>query len=341
MRLDRFITLNVVKPLRRALVAPPASRLASLPVLMYHSISDAAETGVHPYYRVCTSPGRFREQMQCLKDHGYQGVTLGAGLASLNRDATSLFARGADSENGVAGRPNSQLPTPNSQLSPVVLTFDDGFRDFYTAAGPILREFGFTATMYLPTAFIGSKSKIENRKSKMDALLPGHYAARRQFNGRDCLAWNEVRELHGAGIEFGSHTVNHPKLTEMSWPQIQSEIANSKSEIENHLGAPCPAFAYPYAFPQADREFVARFMDLLKSSGYETNVTTQIGRHHPGGDGLQIKRLPANQADDPPFLAAKLDGDYDWLGHYQSLSKTLRRGRTVPPQSSKTEKPKL
>ena len=66
----------------------------------------------------------------------------------------------------------------------VVLTFDDGYRDFYTDAFPILASFGYTATVYLPTQHIGE-----------DTLA---------FNGTACLTWNQVRELEKAGIEFGS-----------------------------------------------------------------------------------------------------------------------------------------
>ncbi len=68
------------------------------------------------------------------------------------------------------------------------------------------------------------------------------------------------------------------------------------------------------------------------AAGYETNVTTQLGRHRPGDDALQIKRLPVNQDDDLPLFAAKLVGAYDWLGRFQSLSKMLRRRRKMPRQ---------
>ena len=84
MRPDRFITLNLVQPLRRALVTRHASPVNSLPVLMYHSISDDPERGMRPYYRVCTGPQCFREQMHWLKNNGYCGVTLNDGLTWLD-----------------------------------------------------------------------------------------------------------------------------------------------------------------------------------------------------------------------------------------------------------------
>jgi peptidoglycan/xylan/chitin deacetylase (PgdA/CDA1 family) len=333
MRFDRFITLNLVQPFRRSLlrigwgegerspdevhITRHSSLVTSLPVLMYHSISDEPEPGVRSYYRISTSPARFREQMQWLKDNGYRGVSLSEGLKS-----------------------KSKIENRKSKIEKAVLTFDDGFRDFHTSAWPILREFGFSATMYLPTAFIGSKSEIGNRKSEM-LLSPSECrpSQHRCFHGKECLSWEEIQELHRAGIEFGSHTVHHPELVNLPWPEIESEIRDSKSEIENHLGHPCAAFAYPYAFPQTRRDFVDRFKDLLMTGGYETCVTTQLGRHRPGGDALQIKRLPVNQDDDLPLFAAKLAGAYDWLGRFQSLSKTIRRGRNAAGRASKSGKP--
>jgi peptidoglycan/xylan/chitin deacetylase (PgdA/CDA1 family) len=368
MRLDRFITLNLVQPGRRLLVKPPSpqggegrgevalsslkSQLSTLnsllPVLMYHRIAADPEPGVHPYYRVCTSPQRFREQMQWLKEHGYQGVSLGEALAWQASNSKFKSAIGKDE---VSQPVNFQPSTINPKL--VALTFDDGFQDFYTDAWPALQEFGFTATMYLPTAFISDQrrafapqTKTESRKQKAETipdpgaqtpelLIQSAIGNRQSATGSAinhqpstkpyCLNWSEIKELHRDGIEFGSHTVNHPELVELTRPEIESEIQNSKLEIENHLGTACTAFAYPYAFPQADPDFVERFRDLLATAGYHSNVTTQIGRHESGHDLLQIKRLPVNQADDLALFAAKLTGAYDWLGKIQGLSKTLRR----------------
>ena len=287
MRLDRLVTLNLVLPFRRAF----ASRATSLPVLMYHSISDEVEVGQRPYYQVCTSLQRFRGQMRHLEDNGCRGVTLSAGLAWLNSRPDSNSARR------------------------VAITFDDGFSNFYTDAFPILQHYGFSATMYLPTAFIGQSHqpfKPATRNSQIST-------------DRKCLTWAEVKELHRAGIEFGSHTVHHPKLIDLSWPEIQSEIQDSKAQIEAGLGGRVRTFAYPYAFPQTRRDFVDRFKDLLMAAGYQTCVTTQIGRHLPGSDPLQIRRLPVNSSDDAQLFQAKLDGSYDWLAVPQAMIKLVKK----------------
>lgn len=306
MRLDRFITLNLVQPLDRLRITHHKSRIASLPILMYHSISDDSEPGVSPYYRICTGLQRFREQMQCLKASGYCGVTLSDGLAWLGTENQKSESRKQKTEIGSRRIQPSTISLQPSVLCPrpAALTFDDGFHDFYTQAFPILQQHGFSATMYLPTAFIGSE--------------------RRSFKSRECLTWTETRELHRAGIEFGSHTVHHPELVDLPWPGIRSEITDSKIQIENQLAAPVKTFAYPYAFPQTRRDFVGRLKDLLMAGGYETCVTTQIGRHRTGADPLEIKRLPVNSGDDDKLFQAKLAGGYDWLALPQTVIKKIK-----------------
>lgn len=249
---------------------------------MYHSISDTAEAGVSEYYHVCTSPQRFAEQMDCLAARGWRGVSLSEGLADLQKE-----------------RPGNTPKSDNQKL--FAITFDDGFRDFHISAFPVLHRHGFSATMYLPTAFINHE--------------------RRSFKGRECLTWSEVRDLHRAGIEFGSHTVNHPSLVDLPWAEIRIELQDSKTAIEQELGEAIAAFGYPYAFPQAQPQFVRDFRALLATTGYSSCVTTAIGRAHDSGDRLCLPRLPANSADDALLLEAKLTGAYDWVAFPQRLRK--------------------
>ena len=278
-RLDRLLTLYGARFLRHRRARKPF-----LPILMYHSISDDAESGVHGYYRVTTSPARFREQMLWLKDHGYTTVTLEDGL------------------NRLKIKPSDPVSADRDRNA--VLTFDDGYLDFLTHAWPILAEFGMTATVFLPTAFIGNQPKT--------------------FKGRECLIWPLVRELHDQGISFGSHTVNHVQLHGLNWAGILKELSDSRHCLEDQLGHPVHDFAYPYAYPSSDHVFCDRLDTVLQECGYQHGVNTVIGTAGSGDDKMRLKRLPVNECDDMTFFNVKLDGGYDWLETGQRIVKRLK-----------------
>ena len=276
-RFDRFATLYVVSPLRRA----TSHRQPSVPILMYHSISNDAELGIHPYYRTSTSPQQFATQIRYLHESGYRTATLAEIAGILNAPSTATDKR-------------------------VVITFDDGYRDFYSEAFPVLNQYGFTATMFLPTAYI-SDSRV-------------------RFKGRDCLTWKEVQELKRYGILFGSHTVNHPQLRELNMGAVNEEIVKSKLTIEEKLGCVVDTFAYPYAFPQTDGDFKKLLRDSLRRAGYQNGVCTTVGRANRRSETLFLERLPVNSCDDTPLFAAKLGGAYNWVGTSQYASKMVKAG---------------
>jgi peptidoglycan/xylan/chitin deacetylase (PgdA/CDA1 family) len=279
-RLDRLITLYGLVPF----LSHQWARKPFLPILMYHSISDDPENGVHGYYRLNTSIARFREQMFWLKEHGYATVNLAEGLKYLKINNTNQI--GSD------------------QNRKVVLTFDDGYADFLTNAWPILAELDMSATVYLPTSFIGKQSKI--------------------FKGRKCLTWRQVLELYDQGIFLGTHTANHVQLHDLSWPDIEKELLDSRRCLENQLGHPVHEFAYPYAYPSADHSFCKRLNTSLQSCGYQYGVNTMIGTVTYGDDNMRLKRLPVNDADDMTFFKAKLEGMYNWLETGQKTVKAVK-----------------
>jgi peptidoglycan/xylan/chitin deacetylase (PgdA/CDA1 family) len=163
----------------------------------------------------------------------------------------------------------------------------------------------FGASVFLPTSFIGEST-------------------RQRFKGRECLTWPEVRDLGRRGVSFGSHTATHAVLHGLPWPQVRTELRHSREAMERATGVPVTTFAYPYAFPQQDRVFVARFCGELREQGYRACVTTVIGRHAPGDDPLRVKRLPVNEADDVRLFSAKLAGAYDWVGALQAAWKRIK-----------------
>ena len=251
---------------------------SQVPILMYHSISDGDEKNARPYYQTNTSPQVFAEHMRFLYDNKYSIISL--------RDMPEFL------ENGKC-----------EGIKPVVITFDDGFRDFYLEALPILCKYNFRATMFLPTKFIGEK--------------------RMRFMGKECLCWREVRECQGHGVEFGSHSVSHPVLTSVTKEKVVSEVKESKEAIEDKTGTAVKSFSYPYAFPETKRKFTIYLRSVLRKCGYKNGVTTIIGTATER-DGLYfMKRIPVNLHDDLRFFMAKLVGCYNWLHAFQYLKKRV------------------
>ncbi|PYU09511.1 MAG: hypothetical protein DMG29_19500, partial [Acidobacteria bacterium] len=163
MRLDRAISVHLSHPVSRRLIK---GRGARIPILMYHAIKEGTGTR-HPYYETNTSPQVFAQQMQFLRENSYTVLSLEGALSYLQ-----------------AGMTNGKC---------VVITFDDGNRDFFTQAYPILSKYNFAATVFLVTGLL----KDDNS----------------DHNGTDHLTWREVQELHANGVQIGSHAVTHPELT--------------------------------------------------------------------------------------------------------------------------------
>lgn len=269
-RLDRFLTLYFFHPLAKH------RRLSSehkVPILMYHGISGLQKKGSHPYYETSTSPGVFARQMGFLKESGYRVIGLS--------DIKSIFSNSG-----------------NRGEKQVAITFDDGLADFHANAFPILNQYRYPATVYLPAGLMGHR-----------------------VNGQACMTWAQVRDLAAKKIAFGSHSLTHPMLVDLGPAELEREIRHSKDRIESELGQQIDSFSYPYAFPEHNGGFLKRYSNLLETSGYRIGVTTIIGTAVTRDNCLFLKRLPGNDYDDLQFFAAKLEGAYDWLHLGQIIFK--------------------
>ena len=200
---------------------------ASVPVLMYHSVSDRATPAFQPY---AVGPHQFREHMAVLADRGCRMLTLSQRAAAM-RDHTSV----ADS-------------------NAVVLTFDDAFLDFHTTALPILAEFGFPATLYVPSAFVG---------------LTSHWLQKEGEATRPIMSWSALAEAVDAGVEVGSHSRSHADLDLIGKHQLRAEVADSKSELEDQLQTSVVSFAYPFGHNNA------AVRSELVTAGYSSGVAVR------------------------------------------------------------------
>ncbi len=172
----------------------------------------------------------------------------------------------------------------------VAITFDDGYL-----------KHGFKATVFIVSGFAGEQA--------------------RGSNGNSFMSWSQIREIQSQGMEIGSHTVTHPQLHAMPSKQVEKEVSESKRAIEEKVGAAVTSFAYPYAFPEQDRQFAKGLRESLKQQGYESAVSTIIGTARRGNDAFFLPRIPVNSYDDLRFFDVKLNRGYDWLHSLQYLRK--------------------
>lgn len=173
-----------------------------LPILMYHRV---ALTGASSTVRYRVTPEQFEEQLHYLQNEGYHSINLEDWHYTMER----------------------KMPLPGKA---VVLTFDDGYLDFKTYAWPLLKKYGFLATVFLVTDNIG---ELNSWDSVYGEELP-------------LLGWKDIRQLQEEGVEFGSHTASHPYLTSLSSAEIVREGARSRATLVHALGRVVKSFAYPY-----------------------------------------------------------------------------------------------
>jgi glycosyltransferase involved in cell wall biosynthesis/peptidoglycan/xylan/chitin deacetylase (PgdA/CDA1 family) len=198
-----------------------------VPVLLYHRVADEGPSALSDY-RV--RPNAFEQQMRFLRRHGYHTIT-SADLERHHRERCPMRGR------------------------PVLITFDDGYRDFYEVALPILRRFGFTAEVFLPTDLIGGKADRDRRHGAPAELM----------------SWEEIGIAQQQGIRFGSHLATHTPATGLRAEALLREAARSRAELEQRLGCEVRSVALPYG--ACDE----RSIRILRLCGFTHIFTTEAG----------------------------------------------------------------
>lgn len=219
---------------KEAYQKPPEGLSVALPVIVYH--------GVRPNYLGETAE---------IKRYTVEPVTLDNELAYLrdnNYHVVSLVALSKYFDEGVP------LPT-----KPIVLTFDDGWKNQYTYAFPLLKKYGFTATFFIFTSAVGHKN---------------------------FMSWDEIREMDTAGMTIGGHTRTHPYLTKITDPQIlEKEISGGKEVIESHIGHKIEVFAYPFGL------YNATTTKAVRKAGYRIARTSKPGLWHTNKSLIELTAL--------------------------------------------------
>jgi len=213
---------------------------ARLPILMYHSIGPLRE-GFDPFLNI--SPEMFEGHLRWLSRRGYAPIYLADWIAYC-RD----------------GKP---LPE-----KPVVLTFDDGYRDTAEFGFALLRKYGFKGTLFLVTDEIGGTNVWDLPLGVSEQHL---------------MTAEEVRYWAANGIEIGSHSRTHPDLRICATETIEMEMKQSREQLQQLVSEPVTAFAYPYGY------FDPRAPDTARSL-YDAALTCDLGVNVLSTDPMRLRR---------------------------------------------------
>ena len=206
-----------------------------VPILCYHRFDKTCKSNL------CISESAFARQIEYLKKNGYHTIHLSDLMAFLNYKGS--------------------IPAKS-----VIITLDDGYRSLYDFAYPMLKRYGYTATLFVYTDFIEAS--------------------------RNALTWNHLKELKAAGFEIGSHSISHADLTK-KYPdeteqafrdRITKELKNSKEIIDRKLNQNTQSFAYPYG------NYNQLILDLLPRAGYKLGLTIRTGGNSFFANPLTLKR---------------------------------------------------
>lgn len=204
------------------------------PILTFHQVVRSEGSSAEKI-----DPELFEKQMGLLKEFGYKVIRLEDLVDSLRKGIQ--ISRKA-----------------------VVITFDDGYENIYTHAYPILKRYGYPATVFIWVEKVGA---------------PGF------------LTWRQMREMEENGISFGSHSLTHPYLPTAPEEKQREEIFSSKRILERRLDNPIKVFAYPVG------GFNEKIKEMVKEAGYIAAVTTNRGYDPQNMDLYELNRVRISDSD--------------------------------------------
>ncbi|MGD2125781.1 MAG: polysaccharide deacetylase family protein [Desulfobacteraceae bacterium] len=218
-----------------------------VPVLCYHHLAEDCRSSL------CTPVSLFERQMRYLKENGYRVIAMSELLEFLN------YQR--------------ELPE-----KAVVITIDDGYRSAYDRAYPMLKKYGFVATFFIYTDFVG-RSDI-------------------------AITWDQLKAMKADGFEIGSHTLTHCDLTkkeegedvETYLAEVRRQLLLSKQIIDKKLDQNTVYLAFPYG------EYDHRILNLCEQLGYEIGFSVKKGSNPFFSDPLTLRRNQILKKDMESFV---------------------------------------
>ncbi|MEM9563710.1 MAG: glycosyltransferase [Actinomycetota bacterium] len=218
-----------------------------VPILMYHRVSPEGNPALDAYR---LTPETFERQLDHLRANGYYGI-------SFEQLRYSLA---------------SKRPLPGRA---VLISFDDGYQDFFDHAWPLLRDYEFPASVFVVTDLVGEAATWDRRFGEPAPLMD----------------WDAIRELHANGIEFGSHTASHRSLRSLTVDEIVEQERRCRATLQRRLGDEVVAMAYPFGIHDEQVEVAMRRV------GYELAVTTKGWLATVWHDPMRLPRVDIVEAD--------------------------------------------
>lgn len=226
-----------------------SGKIVRVPILTYHYIGNNPNPADKARDNLEVAPDKFDEEMGYLSKQGYSAISFDTFYASLK---------------GTASLPSK----------PIILTFDDGYIDFYLNAYPILRKYGLHAVSFISTGLINQ----------------GYY-----------MSWAQIKEIDSSGlVSFQAHSVSHPNLVSLSDKDLQYQITESKKVLEGQLGKTVNTFAYPYGISDA------RVWQYVKNAGFIGAVGTWYGNQESEGVIYDMPRIKVGGGTTIESFASKL-----------------------------------
>lgn len=229
--------------------------------------------------RFACPPEGFATHLRALRRHGYAPVSL---------------SQVGDYVRGLA-------PLPKKA---VAVTLDDGYADNHSNAWPILAEQEFPATIFVTVGTVGNQNRW---------MVPDGYPPRQM------LEWSEIREMHAAGVQIGSHTMTHPKLSTLGRDAAQREVVEAKKTLEDRLGSEIDTFAYPYG------ELSEETRDIVQEAGHSIACSVRPGFNRPNDDPLLLRRIEVDGTDPAWKVLQKMRYGSNKAGVFEPLKYYLQR----------------
>lgn len=210
---------------------------------------------------LAVTPEQLDRQLRKILEHGYRSATVGTAV---------------------------HRPTARRTFS---MTFDDAFSSVYELAFPLMEHLGATGTVFVPTSYADSGRPISWKGME-------HWVGTRHERELQPMSWAQLRELRDAGWEIGSHTVSHPRLSELDDERLAAELHESRARCQEALGGACDSLAYPYG------DHDDRVVQAARAAGFKTGCT--VPARLSERDPLRWPRIGVYRLDTPLTFGAKV-----------------------------------